>query len=144
MTAHVAPAVLLSVVRRHLVAAVLLSLQSCQFIPWVWSVYGCWLCRCQLCGAEFSREMSLLEIRVGCDVFFLLFFCMCSFGFPLKSKWNDWWLWSPSIGPGFVSQPTAFWVWLTCLRRERTGNGCRRMERHGVWIDRKMNRMCLY
>lgn len=100
------------------------------------SIYfvGLSLCRCQLCGAEFSREQSELSSALG-----VIFLCVCLPGFPPKSKLNNWWLWWPSVGQRFVSQPTGFWVWLTCLRRQRMGMGV------GGWRHRvRTEQKCLY
>ena len=115
-TAHVAPAVLLSAVGRHFgcrcpTRSLIVSI---CFFSLVYTAAG-WAAA----SAEFSTETSSLRkswVRFLCV-------CVCIFALPRKSKCNDWWLRRLGARPGLVSQPTGLWVWLTCLRRRRTGMG---------------------
>ena len=95
-----------------------LSLQQCQFIcrVWVYKATGC------------AVASSVVLTSVSSDLGVILY--MCFLGFPPKFQMK--WLMAvkvPSTGPGLVSQPTSLWVWLICLRRQRTGMGV------GEWRD---------
>lgn len=132
-SAHVAPAVLLPAVGRHFgrCCPTRSLIVSICFFSRVHTAAG-WAAA----SAEFSTETSSLR-RVGWDFFVL---CECVFALPRKSKWNDWCLRRLGAGPGLVSQPTGLWVWLTCLRRRRTGMGVGGRRDMDFWTVEKMNR----
>lgn len=92
-------------------------------------LHGCWLCRRQLCGAEVSREMSYSYVSSNLGVIF--FFFVCFLGFPLKSRWNDWWLWSPKHWAGACFTAHRLLSLINLFTQTEDGNGWRRMERHG-------------